>query len=106
MKKIEELSQRDVAKLDGTKKMIACSPTFRKQLITTIIKNVITQTTTDDDEQKAALLLANKKLCVPECANSYRILCEVIIKHPSVFDEALIRKARYYAKANELTINV
>ncbi len=104
MKKIEELSQRDVQKLENVKKMLACSAEFRKNLITSIVKNVITNTTSDDDEQKATLLLANKKYCVPECAKSYRILCETIIKHPEIFDAALDKKARYFAKANKLEI--
>lgn len=106
MKKIEELSQRDVAKLESVKKMIACSPVFRQRLIVSIIKNVISNTASDDDEQKAALLLAEKKLCAPECSNSYRILCEVIVKHPENFDETLTRKARSFAKANKLTLDV
>lgn len=106
MKKIDELSQRDVEKLETFKKMIGCSVEFRIKTISGIIKNVITDSFTDDDEQKAALLLKNKKFCVPECTKSYRILCETIVKHPDAFDEDLARKARSFAKANKLELNL
>ena len=67
MKKNDELSQRDVQKLEAVRKMIGCSAEFRIKTIASIVKNVITESFTDDDAQKAALLLANKKFCVPEC---------------------------------------
>ncbi len=82
MKKNDELSQRDVQKLEAVRKMIGCSAEFRIKTIASIVKNVITESFTDDDAQKAALLLANKKFCVPECTRNYRILCETVIKNP------------------------
>ena len=103
MKKNDELSQRDVQKLEAVRKMIGCSAEFRIKTIASIVKNVITESFTDD-AQKAALLLANKKFCVPECTRNYRILCETVIKNPQAFDEDLIRKARSFAKANKLTL--
>lgn len=106
MKKFEELSQRDVQKLETVKKMIGCSVEFRIKTISAIIKNVITNTFTDDDAQKTALMLGNKKLCVPECSKSYRILCETVISHSQAFDEDLVRKARSFAKANKLELNL
>jgi len=106
MKKAEELSQRDLAKLEGVKKMIACSAAYRKNLIISIIKNILYLGITDDDEQKAALLLEKKKFCTPECISNYRILCQIIIKKSQVFDPDLSRKARSFAKANKLELNL
>ena len=104
MKKNDELSQRDVQKLEAVRKMIGCSAEFRIKTIASFVKNVITESFSDDDAKKAALLLANKKFCVPECTRNYRILCETVIKNPQAFDEDLIRKARSFAKANKLTL--
>ena len=84
MKKNDELSQRDVQKLEAVRKMIGCSAEFRIKTIASIVKNVITESFTDAAAQKAALLLANKKFCVP--------------------DDDLIRIARSFAKANKLTL--
>ena len=55
MKKNDELSQRDVQKLEAVRKMIGCSAEFRIKTIASIVKNVITESFTDDDAQKAAL---------------------------------------------------
>ena len=82
MKKNDELSQRDVQKLEAVRKMIGCSAEFRIKTIASIVK----------------------KFCVPECTRNYRILCETVIKNPQAFDEDLIRKARSFAKANKLTL--
>ena len=82
MKKNDELSQRDVQKLEAVRKMIGCSAEFRIKTIASIVKNVITESFT----------------------RNYRILCETVIKNPQAFDEDLIRKARSFAKANKLTL--
>ena len=60
MKKNDELSQRDVQKLEAVRKMIGCSAEFRIKTIASIVKNVITESFTDDDAQKAALRLQTK----------------------------------------------
>ena len=61
MKEKKELSQRDQKKLVSIKKMIECSSEYRKELITSILKDVAAKVVSDDDEQKIALLLGKTK---------------------------------------------
>ena len=103
MKKNDELSQRDVQKLEAVRKMIGCSAEFRIKTIASIVKNVITESFTDDDAQKAALLLANKKFCVPECTRNYRILCETVIKNPQAFDDTVTSSGAHICEDRSLT---
>lgn len=62
MKKNDELSQRDVQKLEAVRKMIGCSAEFRIKTIASIVKNVITESFTDDDSSKSGPAACKQKV--------------------------------------------
>lgn len=98
MKKEEELSQRDKQKLSSVKKMIECSGEYRRELITSIIKNIAAKAVSDDDEQKIALLLGKKSYITPECERNYRLLCQTVKANPEMFSNQITGKAKAFEK--------
>lgn len=98
MKKETELSQRDQQKLSSIKKLIECSGEYRRELITSIIKDVAAKAVSDDDEQKIALLLGKTKYVTPECQRNYRLLCQTVKANPEMFSNQITGKAKAFEK--------
>ena len=98
MKEKKELSQRDQKKLVSIKKMIECSSEYRKELITSILKDVAAKVVSDDDEQKIALLLGKTKYVTPECQRNYRLLCQTVKANPEMFSNQITGKAKAFEK--------
>ena len=98
MKEKKELSQRDQKKLVSVKKMIECSSEYRKELITSILKDVAAKAVSDDDEQKIALLLGKTKYVTPECQRNYRLLCQTVKANPEMFSNQITGKAKAFEK--------
>ncbi len=98
MKKETELSQRDQQKLTSVKKLIECSGEYRRELITSIIKDIAAKAVSDDDEQKIALLLGKTSYVTPECQRNYRLLCREVTANPQFFSTRICGKAKAFEK--------
>lgn len=98
MKEKKELSQRDQKKLVSIKKMIECSGEYRRELITSIIKDVAAKAVSDYDEQKISLLLGKTSYVTPECQKNYRLLCRVVTANPQFFSTRICGKAKAFEK--------
>ena len=98
MKEKKELSQRDQKKLVSIKKMIECSGEYRRELITSIIKDIAAKAVSDDDEQKIALLLGKTSYVTPECQRNYRLLCQTVKANPQFFSTRICGKVKAFEK--------
>ena len=98
MKEKKELSQRDKKKLSSIKKMIESSGEYRRELITSILKDVAAKAVSDDDEQKIALLLGKTSYVTPECQRNYRLLCQTVNSNPQFFSAKICGKIKAFEK--------
>ncbi len=96
MKQEEELSQRDKQKLSSVKKLIECSGDYRRELITSIIRDIAAKAVSDDDEQKISLLLGKTSYVTPECQKNYRLLCREVTANPQFFSARICGKAKAF----------